>query len=54
VPCAYARFEKRAEKRKEAAATEEYRAMVVVYIEVYWPPVLKRVVRHSAVYSLCP
>jgi hypothetical protein len=44
VLCAYARFKKRVEKRIEAAAiTEEYRAMVV-YMKVYWPPVLIRVV----------
>jgi hypothetical protein len=46
-------FEKRAEKRKEAAATEEYRA-IVVYMEVYWLPVLIRVVRPSAVFVCVP
>src|SRR3712207_6798857 len=46
-------FEKRAEKRTKAPATEKYCAMVV-YMEVYWPPVLIRVVRRRAVYCFCP
>ena len=53
MPCAYARFEKRAEKRERSGGTEEYRAMVVVYGSIL-AAVLIRVVRHSAVYCLCP
>jgi hypothetical protein len=45
--------QKRAEKRIEAVATEGYRAMVV-YMEVYQPPVLISVVRPDAAYYLCP
>jgi hypothetical protein len=42
--CANVRFEKRAEKRIKAAVTEEY-LTIVVYMEVYQPPVLISVAR---------
>jgi hypothetical protein len=50
-PCANVRFEKRAEKRIKAAVTEEY-LTIVVYMEVYQPPVLISVVRPAYYFCL--